>query len=112
GLLLDHQVTFTAGLGAKGFTAGPQFVVLTALGTAKGSDVGIIPCKVVTLSMHLKGGVGWTIPRPIADVVNVFLRLVNVTPIRDHGGVHSPYKPLFTQRTRTESQVCGGNEQL
>jgi len=87
-------------------------MILTSLGTAKGSDIGIVACKGVTLSMHLKGGVGWTIPRAIATFINAFLRLINVKPIQDRGGIHSSYKRLFTQQTWTESKVCGGPEQF
>jgi hypothetical protein len=112
GLLLKHQVTITAGVGGLGFTAGPQFVILTSLGTAKGSDIGIVPCKTVNLAMDLQGGVGWTIPEPITIFVNAFLRLVNVKPIQSHGGFHPPAKRLFTQRTWTESGICGQPEQF
>lgn len=112
GLLLKHQVTVTAGVGGLGFTAGPQFIILTSLGTAKGSDIGIVPCKGVDLAMELQGGVGWTIPEPIAKFVNSFLRLVNVKPIQSHGGFHPPPKRLLTQRAWTESGICGHPEQF
>jgi hypothetical protein len=107
-LQLSHVLTLTAGLGMGGFTTGPSIEIATSVRAALGSTIGVVQCRGATLAMNLKGGVGWTIPRPIARFVNFFLNIVHVRPIQDHGGIFSPWKELFHQQAQTASQICGG----
>jgi hypothetical protein len=109
GLVISHVATVTAGVGAWGFTTGPSFGLATSLGVAQGSSAGIVQCQGATLSMHVQGGVGWTIPQAVAKFVNFFLDILRVKPIPDHGGAYTDWRPLFPpMRAQTESQVCGG----
>jgi hypothetical protein len=102
-----HAITVTAGLGGAGFTIGPQLILGTRIEVKEGGDTGIVQCKGATLTMGVKGGVGWTIPRPIAKVVNFFLNLVQVKPIQDHGGIHTDWKYWLNQQVQTGGAICG-----
>jgi len=50
-----------------------------------------IVLAVVALGVHLRAGVGWTIPPVIAKFVNFFLRLVKVKETPDHDGLYTPW---------------------
>lgn len=111
-----HALIITAGVGGAGFTAGPRLVVGTRLEVKHGGNLGIIQCQDVVLSMGVKGGVGWTVPRLLTQFVNAFLSLVRAQQISDHGGITTDWKILFTQKeqvasgttgTDTHSQICG-----
>jgi hypothetical protein len=108
GLMISHVVMVTVGLGMAGFTTGPSVQIGTSIGTALGSNIGIIQCSGAALAMNLKAGVGWTIPHPVVSFVNIFLKLVNVPPVPDHGGFFSPWNKLFQLNSHVGAgQVCG-----
>ena len=109
GLVVSHVASLTAGIGAWGFTTGPSFSLATSLGVAQGSSIGIVQCQGATLSMHVRGGVGWTIPQAVAKFVNFFLDILRIKPIPDHGGAFTDWRALFAPlHAQTESRVCGG----
>jgi hypothetical protein len=108
GLVISHQGSLTAGVGAFGFTTGPQFELGTSFGIAQGSNVGIVNCRGVTLAMNLRGGVGWTIPKPVQKFVNFFLRLVRARQIEDYGGIRTNWLKLLQLQAQSESPICGG----
>src|SRR5262249_17328897 len=99
-------VTITAGLGAAGFTVGPTVEFVTSFGVAMGATEAIVQCRGATLSMHMRGGFGGTIPRPGAAFANFFFSVVNVR-LADHGGPKTDWQLLFYQQAQTESKVCG-----
>jgi hypothetical protein len=107
GLVISHVLTITGGLGMGGFTTGPTLKLATSVHTALGSSIGMVQCSGASLAMNVRGGVGWTIPRPVAHFVNFFLKIINVQPILDHGGIFCPWKELFHQASQTEGQTCG-----
>lgn len=105
-LALRHGVTFTAGLGGAGFTIGPQVILGTRVEAVKGSDVGLVDCRGAFLTLGVKGGVGWTIPRVIADVINAILSIIHVTPVPDHKGTYSDWKYFINRRIQTGNGLC------
>ena len=108
GLLISHVITVTGGLGMAGFTTGPTIELATSVGAGLGSSIGIVQCSSSSLAMNIKGGIGWTIPRPVARFVNFFLKLVNVQPVRDHDGIFSKWKKLFQKDSYLgPSSLCG-----
>ena len=108
GLVISHNLIVTGGLGMGGFTTGPSLHIGTSVGAALGSNIGIIQCSTVSLAMNVRGGVGWTIPHPVAKFVNFFLHIVNVAPIPDHGGILSRWKQLFNKYAYIgDPKVCG-----
>jgi hypothetical protein len=106
GIVLSHGVTITAGLGAAGFTVGPTVEFATSVGLAMGATEAIVQCRGATLIMSMRGGFGWTIPRPVAAFANFFLSVINVR-VADHGGPKTDWQRLFAQQAQTESKVCG-----
>ncbi len=108
GLVISHVGSITAGLGTGGFTTGPTMDVATSLGVAQGSSVGIVRCQGVAIGMNVRGGVGWTISRPIEQIVNSILSLIKVPPIKGRGGIKTDWKNLFNVEAQTDSPVCGG----
>lgn len=111
GIIISHHLNIVAGMGYLGFSAGPSAKILTSLGTARGSDGGIVRCAGATLAMQMTGGVGWTIPAGLAEAVNAVLSLFRVDPIPDHGGVYLPWQHLFPPKTAgAEAGICGGGE--
>ena len=108
GLVISHTATITAGVGSWGFTTGPTMDLATSIGVAQGSSIGIVRCQGAALTMNIRGGVGWTIPKPIEEFVNVFLRLIKVKEVQGHGGIHTDWQNLFQQVAQTDSPVCKG----
>jgi hypothetical protein len=108
GVVISHVATMTGGLGVGGFTTGPTFDLATSVGVAQGPSIALIQCEGATLSMNVRGGVGWTIPQKVAQFINAVFSIFGVKPIPDHGGVYTPWKELFKQHAQTESKVCGG----
>jgi hypothetical protein len=78
GVNMTHVMRVTVGFGAAGFTVGPYVSFTSALGLFKGSDLGMIPCREATLVMSMRGGVGYTMPKVIAKLINSFLSFVGI----------------------------------
>ena len=76
------------GIGVHGFMAGVWYQLTTGVGlVADGMASGnIAPC--VDGSARITGsyGVGYSIPKVVAQVVNQFLTVVNLAPIAASGG--------------------------
>jgi hypothetical protein len=108
GLLLRHTVSMTVGVGLLSFTVGPMLAIGTSAGVAMGSDIGIVQCRGASVSLQLKGGMGWTIPRAIASFVNAFLSIFKVKGIPDHGDYSTPWHEVASQYARSTSPICGG----
>lgn len=103
---VGHKLIITGGLGALGFTAGPSVQLATWFDASSDSSIGLIKCQSVGLSLQAKAGVGWTIPRILAAVVNLIFALVDAPQVNDHGGVYTSWMTLFAKRSTTESAVC------
>jgi hypothetical protein len=114
---LDYSVTFRLGIGAFGFTAGLDLGVKTQSTLSVGAPIGfntapdaqapIMQCKRATGQAYLSYGFGYSIPTPIADVVNYFLSFFKTEPIQAHGGQHR-FKPLGSAKTivHPDSGLC------
>jgi len=108
GLVVSHQSSITVGVGSWGLTSGPTLDVGTSLAVRQGSSIGIVQCQGVAISMNVRGGVGWTIPEPVAKVVNAILSLINVPAIKDKDGIKTPWQNLFAVQAQTNVPVCNG----
>jgi hypothetical protein len=90
GLDLSHQVKAVFGVGAFGFATGPYFGFNSTIGVFKGSDLGMIPCKEATLIVGMSGGIGYLIPRPVADAINFVLGSLQIKyRVDSEGGLSS-----------------------
>lgn len=78
GVDLAHVVRVTVGIGAHGFTVGPYVAFTSSIGLFKGSSLGMVQCAEATMIMSLYGGVGYTIPKIVAKIINIFLSVVGI----------------------------------
>jgi hypothetical protein len=111
GIVVSHQLSLIGGIGAFGFATGPEFDLGTSFGVAQGSNVAIVNCRGANVAMHVRGGVGWAIPKPMQEIVNFFLRLFRTPEIPDHDGKFTPWHRLFNLHTQSATKVCGGDGQ-
>jgi hypothetical protein len=119
GIVLSYQARFLVGVGAFGFTAGVYFGFTASLGVTRGSDAGVfapgtggtqrIVCRGTRLSLFVNYGVGYSIPAPVADVINLFLKVFHSTPIEGSGGVGSRARVFDRQTVTPDLKVCGGS---
>jgi hypothetical protein len=87
----EGEYTFTGGLGF-GYDKGGLYVGLTAaVGLSVGSALGspITVCKGTGVSLSTDFGVGYTLPAPVVNVINFFLRVFKAKPIERRGGIGS-----------------------
>ena len=68
------------GVGALGFAAGPYVDLRSDIAALKGASEAL-PCRMGKFGMSLGGGIGYSIPRVVAKVINFFLGLVHVKPV-------------------------------
>jgi hypothetical protein len=119
GIVLSYQARFLVGVGAFGFTAGAYFGLTASLGITRGSDAGVfapgtggtqrVVCKGTRVSLFVNYGIGYSIPAPVADVVNLFLRVFHTTPIEADGGVGGRARIFDKQTVTPDLKVCGGS---
>ncbi|MDO3704672.1 hypothetical protein Q3W71_23700 [Micromonospora sp. C28SCA-DRY-2] len=85
GLLVTYDVKFSVGIGALGFTAGLYVALRASVGASLGSGAGLIVCRGAGLGVTMRYGLGYSIPKVVADVVNFFLKVFKTKPIRQKG---------------------------
>jgi len=109
GLRLGHTLSVIAGVGALGFKAGPGVDLHTQFQIGRGPTITIVQCRDVSVAVGVDANLSWSIPGPIKDLVNAFLKLVNVRPIADHGKlVKTPTVWPYNRRVQSASPVCRG----
>lgn len=81
------------GVGALSFATGPYVDLISALTTLKGSSIGttlLNPtpiCAQGTFNMTLGAGIGYSMPRIVASVLNTVLGWFGVKPIPPWGSI-------------------------
>lgn len=75
------------GVGALGFAAGPYVDLLTTLTTLKQSSATWVDCRQATFAMSLGAGIGYSMPKVVANVINAVLGLFGVKPIPSWGSI-------------------------
>jgi hypothetical protein len=118
GIVLAHQIRFTVGIGVFGFVAGVHLNLTSSIGVSRGSDAGLslpgtggtkrVVCKGITVSIAANFGVGYSIPTPVADVINFFLRAFRSEPIEKAGGIGTNTKPYVKKVIDPNTKICGG----
>ncbi|MFG1777344.1 hypothetical protein ACGFIG_13055 [Micromonospora sp. NPDC049048] len=89
GMLLSYDVKFTVGIGALGFSAGLYVGLRTTVGATLGSGAGLIVCRGAGINVTMRYGIGYSIPKVVADVVNFFLKVFRTKPIETSGTLGS-----------------------
>jgi|KBSMisStandDraft_5_1062788.scaffolds.fasta_scaffold04664_3 hypothetical protein len=110
GLDVIHEMKVMYGPAAGGFAAGPYFGFNSALGLFKGSDLGMIQCKEATFHLGMSGGIGYTIPKPVADVINAIFGALHINyKLETFAGIEAKPMSLLT-RTDTLPGCKAGKE--
>ncbi len=81
---IDHRLL--VGVGALGFAAGP-YVNLVSNITALKQASQAVDCRQGTFGMQLGGGIGYSMPKVVAKVINFFLGLVHIDPVPAAGHI-------------------------
>jgi hypothetical protein len=108
GIIVTYQAKFYVGIGAFGFSAGLYFGLTASVGLTLGSGAGapLAVCRRVDVQLLANFGVGYTIPSPVADVINFFLRTFNTRPIQASGGIGSSTTVVNRSETVPDVQLC------
>jgi hypothetical protein len=113
GMVMTHQAKVLVGVGAFGFATGPYGFLNSSVTVTRGSDLGILrgplACKQATLSMGVGAGVGYMMPEPVTNLINAFLRAINVRKeISSSGGLESdPVIIVSLGRYHPSREMCG-----
>lgn len=75
------------GVGALGFAAGPYVDLLTTLTVLKQTSATWLDCRQATFAMSLGAGIGYSMPKVVASVINAVLGLFGVKPIPSWGSI-------------------------
>jgi hypothetical protein len=106
GINLTHEMKIIAGIGAGGFAAGPYFALITAVGLFKGPDISAIECRQSTIVVTMTGGIGYLIPKPIADAINFVLGALHVHyQVKTFEGIQA--KPMGILDSSSTLPGCG-----
>jgi hypothetical protein len=106
-LAIDQRML--VGVGGLGFASGP-YVNLVSNITALKQASQVKDCRQGTFGMEMGGGIGWSIPKVVAKVINFFLDLVKIDPIPSSGYIVKLPKniSLVSLREQVPDKCAGG----
>jgi hypothetical protein len=97
------------GVGALGFAAGPYVDLLTTLTILKQSSATWADCREATFEMSLGAGIGYSMPKVVASVINAILGLFGAKPIPSWGSIVAlPKRVEIVGRRDTVPANCAG----
>jgi hypothetical protein len=109
-LVFGVNQTLLVGLGAFGFSTGPYVSLVSTITALDQSSIVLRSCKQGTFNMSVYAGIGWSIPKVVASVVNFFLSLVHVKPVQASGDVVRMKDPKVLVDRRDETPAgCAGH---
>ena len=97
------------GVGALGFAAGPYVDLLTTLTILKQSSATWADCRQATFEMSLGAGIGYSMPKVVASVINAILELFGAKPIPSWGSIVAlPKRVEIVGRRDSAPANCAG----
>ena len=103
------------GVGALGFSAGPYVSLISSITSLKGSSIAttlVMPmaiCTQGTFDMNLGAGIGYSMPKVVAAVINTILGWFHAKPIQSSGSIVSLPKRIDLIQARDElPKGCAG----
>jgi hypothetical protein len=97
------------GVGALGFAAGPYVDLLTTLTALKQSSATTFDCRQATFEIQLGAGIGYSMPKVVASVINAILGLFGAKPIPSWGSIVSlPKRVDLVGRRDSMPAYCAG----
>ena len=97
------------GVGALGFAAGPYVDLLTTLTALKQSSATWVDCRQATFAISLGAGIGYSMPKVVATVINAVLGLFGAKPIPPWGSIVAlPKRVDLVSRRDSVPADCAG----
>jgi hypothetical protein len=103
------------GVGAFGFSTGPFVNLTSSITSLKGSSIAttlVMPmaiCTQGTFNMDLGAGIGYSMPKVVAAVINTVLSWFGAKPIKSTGSIIALPKPVHLVDKRDERpEGCAG----
>ncbi len=97
------------GVGALGFAAGPYVDLLTYLTALKQSSTTWVDCRQATFGISLGAGIGYSMPKVVASVINAVLSLFHAKPIPSTGSIVAlPKRAELISRRDQIPDGCAG----
>jgi hypothetical protein len=97
------------GVGTLGFAAGPYVDMVTTLTTLKQSSTTWADCRQATFEMSLGAGIGYSMPKVVATVINAVLGLFGAKPIPPWGSIVAlPKRVGLVNRRDMLPEACAG----
>ena len=98
GITVQYSVNFRLGIGFAGFSAGLDFTIVVLVSASVGAPIGFNPrqdaespieqCKNARGVLKVEWGIGYTIPKYLADITNFFLKFFKSKPIERSKNYH------------------------
>jgi len=97
------------GVGALGFAAGPYVDLLTTLTALKQTSASTFDCRQATFLIQLGAGIGYSMPKVVATVINAILGLFGAKPIPSWGSIVAlPKRVDLVGRRDSMPAYCAG----
>jgi hypothetical protein len=114
-LVFGVRQRLLVGVGAGGFAAGPYADLTSSITSLRGSSIGFNAlgvskvCNQGTFNMVLGAGIGFSMPKIVASVINTVLSWFGVKPIPATGSIVAiPGKVPLIDHLDQEPQGCAG----
>jgi len=89
-VVIAYAAKVSVGIGLAVFQVGPWYELTFAVGAYYGGISSQFQCKQVSLALSSQYGIGYRMPKPVADAVNAVLSVFHVSPIHASGGLVGP----------------------
>jgi hypothetical protein len=97
------------GVGALGFAAGPYVDLLTTLTVLKQTSASTFDCRQATFEVQLGAGIGYSMPKVVASVINAVLGFFGAKPIPPWGSIVAlPKRVEIVGRRDSMPAHCAG----
>jgi hypothetical protein len=98
------------GVGTMGFAAGPYVDLQTLLTVLKQSSTTWVDCRQATFSVTVGAGIGYSMPKIVASVINTILGLFGAKPIPSWGSIVALPKriEIVSRRDMIPANCAGG----
>jgi hypothetical protein len=109
-LVLGVDQRLMVGVGVQLLSVGPYVDLYTSFTATDQSSIVLRPCTQGTLNMQLGAGIGYSMPKVVASVINAILSLFGAKPIPATGSlVNLPKRVVLIDHKDQIPSGCAGN---
>jgi hypothetical protein len=106
-MAINYQAKISVGIGFLGFRTGVYFALAVNTGLTAGGAVSEFNCRTASLAIFDEYGVGYIIPKPVAALINTFLKVFGAPPIKAKDGfARGPFTVLTKTNTTPSIAAC------